>query len=159
VGKGSSAVAEAPAGEATIIVRRTVAAPRELVWKVWTEPQHIAKWWGPKGFTNTVHSMEVKPGGVWLYVMHGPDGKDWDNRIAYREVVKPERLVYDHSGSDSPDDPHRFHVVVTFKTVAGGTEVVTFPSVAARNAVLEFGAVEGGKETLNKLADYLDAME
>jgi uncharacterized protein YndB with AHSA1/START domain len=159
VEKGSSAIA--PAGDAIIIVRRSVEAPRELVWRMWTEPQHIAKWWGPNGFTNTVHSMDVRPGGRWVYVMHGPDGTDYDNLILYREVVRPERLVYEHSGSEAVDDPHRFHVVVTFKEKDGATEVVmhsTFPSVEARDHVIrEFGALEGGKQTLDRFAAYAES--
>ena len=59
-----------------IAITRLFNAPRELLWKVWTEPKHIAQWWGPKGFTNTIHKMEVKPGGRWDFIMHGPDGVD-----------------------------------------------------------------------------------
>src|SRR5258706_7128695 len=77
---------------------RVFDAPRELVWKVWTEPEHIGKWWGPNGFTTTTHKMEVKAGGVWRFVMHGPDGRDYQNKITFIEVVKPERLVYKHGG-------------------------------------------------------------
>ncbi|TMG73164.1 MAG: ATPase, partial [Betaproteobacteria bacterium] len=60
---------------------RIFDAPRDLVWKVWTRPEHVAKWWGPNGFTTTTYSMEVKPGGVWRYVMHGPDGRDYRNKV------------------------------------------------------------------------------
>jgi uncharacterized protein YndB with AHSA1/START domain len=143
--------------EPTIVVTRLVDAPRELVWQAWTEPRHIAQWWGPNGFTNTIHAMEVKPGGVWRFIMHGPDGTDWPNKIVYREVVRPERLVYDHSG-EGANDPHRFHVTVTFTDKNGMTEIVMaslFPSLAARDAVLKFGALEGGGQTLDRLADYL----
>ena len=143
--------------EPTIVVTRIVDAPRELVWKAWTEPKHIVQWWGPNGFTNTTHAMEVKPGGVWRFIMHGPDGTDWPNKIVYREVIRPERLVYDHSG-EGANDPHRFQVTVTFADQGGNTVVTMasrFPSVAARDAVLKFGAVEGGAQTLDRLADYL----
>ncbi len=143
--------------EPTIVVTRLVDAPRELVWQAWTEPRHIAQWWGPNGFTNTIHAMEVKPGGVWRFIMHGPDGTDWPNKIVYREVVRPERLVYDHSG-EGANDTHRFHVTVTFVDRAGKTEITMaslFPSLAARDAVLKFGALEGGGQTLDRLADYL----
>jgi uncharacterized protein YndB with AHSA1/START domain len=154
---GSSALA-AP-NEPTIVVRRTVDAPRALVWEVWTDPKHIVQWWGPNGFTNTIQSMAVKPGGVWRFVMHGPDGTDFDNRIVYHEVVKPERLVYEHRGEDNSEvDPHRFHVTVLFTEKGNQTEIVmcsTFPSVEARNAVMKFNAVEGGKQTLDKMALYL----
>lgn len=73
---------------------------------MWTDPKHIA-WWGPNGFTNTIHEMNVKPGGVWRFIMHGPDGTDYPNKILFIEVVKPERLVYTH-GSDEDNDPNQF---------------------------------------------------
>jgi uncharacterized protein YndB with AHSA1/START domain len=75
---------------------------------MWTDPNHVAQWWGPKGFTNTIHEMDVRPGGVWRFVMHGPDGVDYQNKIVFIEVVKPERLVYDHVSGP------KFHVTVTF---------------------------------------------
>ena len=149
--------AVAAKGEPTIVVMRRVEAPRELVWKAWTESQHISQWWGPNGFTTTTHAMEVKPGGMWRFIMHGPDGTDWPNTIVYREVIRPERLVYDHSG-EGANDPHRFQVTVTFAGQGGNTEITMtsrFPSLAARDAVLKFGAVEGGAQTIDRLADYL----
>jgi hypothetical protein len=76
-------------GDREIAATRVFAAPRELVWKVWTEPEHVVRWWGPNGFTTTTHSMDVKSGGVWRFVMHGPDGHDYQNKITYLEVVKP----------------------------------------------------------------------
>jgi uncharacterized protein YndB with AHSA1/START domain len=144
--------------EPTIVFNREFDAPRELVWQAWTDPKHIVHWWGPNGFTNTIHSMDVRPGGVWRFIMHGPDGTDYPNKIVYREVVKPERLVYDHTGDDNPDDPHSFQVRVTFTEDAGRTKVhmrMTFPSIDARNKVIEFGAVEGGAQTLDKLGEYI----
>lgn len=73
---------------------RIFNAPRELVGKAWADPKHVALWWGPNGFTNTISEMSVKPGGTWRFVMHGPDGTDDPNKIVFLEVVKPERLVY-----------------------------------------------------------------
>ena len=75
-----------------IVAARVFDAPRELVFDAWTDPEHVAQWWGPNGFTNTIHEMDVRPGGVWRFVMHGPDGVDYNNKIVYIEVVKPERL-------------------------------------------------------------------
>jgi len=144
-------------GEATIVFTRTVDAPRELVWKMWTDPKHIANWWGPNGFTNTVRAMEVKPGGVWRFIMHGPDGANYPTRVVYHEVVKPERLVYELGGDDESNN-HTFRATVTFAEREGKTDIRMankFPSVAARDAVLKFGAVEGGAQTLDRLAAYL----
>ena len=145
-----------PADEPVIEFTRLLDAPRELVWEVWTDPKHIGHWWGPNGFSITNHSMAVKAGGVWEFVMHGPDGKDYDNRITYEEVEKPSRLVYRHG---EPGDPDQFHVTVTFTPEGGKTRLVMhsrFPTVAARDYVArEFGAVEGGAQTLGRLAEYL----
>ena len=87
-----------------IIMTRAFAAPRELVWKAWTDPKHIKAWWGPNGFTTTTLAVNVRPGGVWRFIMHGPDGTDYPNKIVYTEIVKPERLVYDHGGDGDVDD-------------------------------------------------------
>ena len=77
-------------------VSRLLNAPRELVWKVWTEPEHIAKWWGPNGFTNTIDKMEIRPGGIWDLIMHGPDGIDYKNKSEFVEIVAPEKISFRH---------------------------------------------------------------
>ena len=139
-----------------IVATRVFDAPRELVWEVWTDPKHLAQWWGPNGFTNTIHEIEVKPGGVWRFIMHGPDGTDYRNEIVYVEVVKPERLVYDHVSGP------RFHVTVTFTEEGDQTRLnmqMLFESAAERdNTVKKFGAVEGLNQTLGRLQDYLAKM-
>jgi uncharacterized protein YndB with AHSA1/START domain len=70
-------------------------APVELVWEVWTKPEHIKHWLGPDGFTNTIEKMQ-ETGGEWIFVMHGPDGKNYPNRTIFREVVKHKKLVHEH---------------------------------------------------------------
>jgi uncharacterized protein YndB with AHSA1/START domain len=145
-----------PADQPVIAFTRLLDAPRELVWEVWTDPKHIAQWWGPTGFSISRQKMQVKPGGVRTFVMHGPDGRDYENIITYHEVVKPERLVYSHG---APGEPEMFHVTVTFAADGKMTRLVMhsrFPSVAARNMVVrEVGAVEGGQQTLDRLEAYL----
>ncbi len=145
-----------PPDEPVIAFERLLDVPRELVWSVWTDPRHVAHWWGPNGFSVTHHAMSVKQGGVWDFVMHGPDGRDYDNKITYHEVVRPERLVYSHG---EPGDADQFHVTVTFADEGGKTRLTMhsrFPSVAARDRVArEFGAVEGGQQHLERLAAYL----
>jgi uncharacterized protein YndB with AHSA1/START domain len=145
-------------GDREIQATRVFAAPRELVWKVWTEPEHLAQWWGPKGFTTSTYSMEVKPGGVWRFVMHGPDGRDYQNKITYVEVVKPERLVYKH-GSDKEVEPVNFQVTVTFAEESAGTKVnvrMVFPSAKARDYTIKtYGALEGLDQTLGRLGAHL----
>ena len=149
----------AAAGDREIVLTRTFDAPRELVWRAWTEPEHMQAWWGPDGFTTTLHEMDVRPGGVSRYTMHGPDGTDYPNRVRYREVVRPERLVYDHD--DDGAGEHSFQVTVTFEAVSGGTRVTNrmlLPTAEAREMTVKFGAVELGYQTLGRLAEYLSRM-
>src|SRR5262249_44544159 len=96
-----------------IVVTRLFDAPRELVVRAWTEHERLVQWWGPDGFTTTIHEIDVRPGGVWRFIMHGPDGVDYGNKIVYLEVSAPERLVYLH-GEDTENDAEQFHVTVTF---------------------------------------------
>jgi len=84
----------------SIIGVRELDAPRDLVFAAFTDPKHLAQWWGPNGFTTTTHSFDFRPGGVWRFVMRGPDGRDYQNRITFEEIVPPERIVYRHGGSD-----------------------------------------------------------
>jgi uncharacterized protein YndB with AHSA1/START domain len=141
-----------------IVITRVLDAARELVFDAWTDPQHIAQWWGPNGFTNTIHEMDVRPGGVWRFVMHGPDGVDYNNKVVYIEIARPERLVYSHGGDD--DEP-AFHVTVTFAEQGGKTLVTlrsVFATAAERDETLKFGAVEGGNQTLQRLERHLAGM-
>ncbi len=142
-----------------IVTTRLLNAPRELVFEVWTSPKHVDKWWGPDGFTNTTSKMDVRPGGEWIYVMHGPDGRTYDNRIRFIEIIKPEKIVYLHD-SGKQNDPAEFQSVVTFEAVGSKQTQVTLKSVfktkeAREFVVREFGAVEGARQTLAKLEQYL----
>lgn len=150
--------AESAAGTADreIVVTRLLSAPRELVWEVWTRPEHVPHWWGPNGFTTTIHEMAVQPGGVWRFIMHGPNGVDYPNRIEFVEVTRPERLMYLHG--DEKGEIH-FHVTVTFEEQGGKTLVTLrslFPTAAARDFVVkQHNAIEGGRQTLGRLDEYL----
>jgi uncharacterized protein YndB with AHSA1/START domain len=139
-----------------IITSRLVDAPRELVWRMYTEAEHVAQWWGPNGFTNTIHAMDVRPGGAWRLTMHGPDGTDYLNESVYTEVVPPARLVFDHRSG------HRFLMTITFEDREGKTLVTmrhTFDSEQVRARVAEkSGAVEGVKQTLDRLAAYTEGL-
>src|SRR5262245_18776976 len=90
-----------------MVTQRAINAPRALVWKAWTDPEQVQQWWGPNGFKTTIHEMDVRVGGVWRFIMHGPDGTDYSNRMTYSEVVQNERLVFRH-GEDIDDDPNAF---------------------------------------------------
>ncbi|MGN6184863.1 MAG: SRPBCC family protein [Thermoanaerobaculia bacterium] len=139
----------------TIVQTRMFDAPRELVFEAWTTPEHVAQWFGPMGFTTTTHEMSVKAGGVWNFIMHGPDGTDYPNRIEYEEVTPPERLVYSHGDGGA----RLFHVVITFEQVGAQTRLTMrslFPTAEARDLVVEkYGAIEGGRQTLERLARYV----
>ncbi|MBP1962962.1 SRPBCC family protein [Paenibacillus aceris] len=139
-----------------LIVTRTLSAPRELVFKTWTDPEHLVHWWGPQGFTLTIHAIDVKPGGVWRYTMHGPDGTDYENKISYIEVNRPETLVYSHGDAEEDE---QFRVNVTFADRGNQTEL-TMRSLFKSAEYLEYvvknyGAVEGAKQTLDRLAEEL----
>ena len=143
-----------------IVIRRELDAPRALVWKAWTDPQHIDRWWGPSGFRNATIALDFRVNGMWRFTMHGSDGKDWPNRIVYREIVEPERIVFDH-GSDIDNDPEQFQVTVTFVAKGKKTEVTMrslFRTAAQCEAVKKFGAIEGGNQTLERLAGHLPTM-
>ena len=139
-----------------IVTTRLIDAPRELVFEAWTDPQHVAHWFGPNGFVTTTHAMDVRPGGVWRFTMRGPDGKDWPNVVTYEQVVPPERLVYLHGDETEPD---MFHNTVTFDDQEGKTALTmraVFKTAAARDFVArERGAVEGGQQTVSRLEQYV----
>jgi uncharacterized protein YndB with AHSA1/START domain len=148
-----------PTADREIVTTRVYDAPRELVFAAWTTPEHLARWWGPNGFTTTTLEMTFAVGGAWRFIMHGPDGVDYPNRIRYREIVRPERLVYLHD-ADGAGDPG-FESTITFIERDGQTTLTMralFPSAAMVEQVKKFGAVEGGRQTLARLADYLPAM-
>ena len=149
--------AASPTADREIVVTRVLDAPRELVFDAWTDPRHIGSWWGPRGFTTTTHEMDVRPGGAWRFVMHGPDGTDYPNYVVYSEVVRPERLAYAHGGQ--PGEPADFDVTVAFADEGGKTRITMrslFPSAAARDFVVkEYGAIDGANQTLDRLAEHL----
>jgi uncharacterized protein YndB with AHSA1/START domain len=138
-----------------IAMARVFEAPRELVWQAWTERDRVVQWWGQNGFTTTVKNMDVRPEGVWRFVMHGPDGTDYDVNAVFIEVVKPERLVFDH------EEP-QFRVTVTFDEVDGGTRVAmrsAFPSAEERDRVYEEGGRKGGPQMFERLDKYLSSQQ
>ena len=151
--------ASMPSDQPTIVMEREFAATPARVFRAHTEAEALKQWYGPDGFSITVHSFDFRVGGLFRFTMHGPDGTDYPNRILYREITPDERLAYAH-GSDVDDDPHAFEVLVTFAPLAGDRTLLvrraTFPSIEARNAVIKFGAVELGMQTVEKLAAYLD---
>lgn len=144
--------------EKEISAIRFFKAPRKLVWEMWTNPEHITNWWGPNGFTTTTFKMELKPGGVWRFVMHDPGGRDFQNKIIYIDVVERKLLIYKHSGAEDTEDI-RFHVTVNFDEDGDETKItmkmVFETSEELERVKKEFGAVEGLEQTLTRLGEYL----
>lgn len=139
-----------------IRIIRFYDAPVSAVWDAWTDPEQVGKWWGPRGFTITTHSKDLRVGGHWHYTMHGPDGVDYPNKTKYFEVEKNSKLVYDHGGYD--DRPPLFRVTVLFSEVKGGTKMDMTMALATAEAAEEtkkFIKKAGGNSTWDRLAEYL----
>ena len=105
----------AVSADCEIVITRTVDAPRERVWEAWTDPKQVVKWWGPTGFTTTIEKMDLRPGGVWLHTMRGPDGTEYPNKSVFKEIVKPERIVYTHGGGTEGVKSVSFESTWTFE--------------------------------------------
>jgi uncharacterized protein YndB with AHSA1/START domain len=140
-----------------IMVTRLVSAPRELVWRAFTDAQHIHSWWGPNGFTTTTSEMEVRVGGLWRYVMHGPDGVNYTNWIRYTKVVPHSRLEYEHGG----DDPENAVFTAAAELEARGSDKtqvtlrLLFATAELRDEMAKFGAQDGGGQTLGRLDAFV----
>jgi uncharacterized protein YndB with AHSA1/START domain len=140
-----------------IVVTRTIEGPRRLVFEAYADVAHLSQWWGPNGFTTTTRSFEFRPGGVWEFIMHGPDGTDYPNRIEWREIVPPEHIVYLHGERDH--DPTSFISTVTFIERGDATEITirsVFKTKEQRDLVVErYHAIEGARQTLGRLAEFI----
>jgi uncharacterized protein YndB with AHSA1/START domain len=136
-----------------LTVTRLLNAPIKLVWKVWTDPKHIAQWWGPTGFTNTISKMDVKSGGEWDLVMHGPDGTDYKNKSVFKEIIVHKKIVYDHVSGP------KFVATINFEE-RGEQTFITWHMLFETaeefiRTVKTFKADEGLKQNLAKLEAYL----
>jgi uncharacterized protein YndB with AHSA1/START domain len=145
-----------------ILVERVFPAPRELVFRVWTECEHLQHWWGPTGWTLPHCTVDLRPGGKWHYCMQGHDGTEAWGITLYREIVRPERLVYtdafsDAEGNLNPTLP-QIEVTVEFADEGGQTRVTSrsrYNSQAELETVLKMGVVEGFTMTLDRADAYL----
>jgi uncharacterized protein YndB with AHSA1/START domain len=140
-----------------IRITRIYDAPVKAVWDAWTDPAQVAKWWGPRGFTITTHSKDLRPGGHWTYTMHGPDGVDYPNTTTYHEVEKGSKLVYDHGAT--ADRPPLFRVTALFSETKGKTKLEMTMSLATPEVAEEtrkFIKKAGGESTWDRLAEYLE---
>ena len=150
-----------PAQSATdareIVISRVISAPRELVFEAFTEVRHLSRWWGPEGFTTSTRAFEFRVGGEWDFVMHGPDGTDYQEWICWTEIAPPERITLLHG--ESRGDPNAFESVLTFEADGAATRIemrTLFPTQELRDEAVEtYHAIEGGRQTLSNLAAYL----
>ena len=151
--------AEVPENQPVISMTHFYAAPRALVWEVFTRPEHLVHWWGPDGFTIEHESSDFRVGGHWKFVMIGPDGTRWQNYHQYTAIDPMDSFSHRHGSK--PDDADAPDETITFADRDGGTEVtmrMTFPTMAARQAVLAFNADTLGLQTLAKAEAYLGEM-
>ena len=142
-----------------IVVSRLISVPRELVFEAFTEVRHLSRWWGPEGFTTTTRAFEFRVGAEWDFVMHGPDGTDYQEWISWVEIAPPERIALRHG--QFRDDPDTFESVITFAPDGSGETRIemrtVFPSKELRDEAIErYHAIEGGRQTLSNLAAYVD---
>ena len=139
-----------------LFIEKTLNAPIDLVWEAFTTPEHIANWYGPNGFTTTIAKMEVKPEGEWNFVMHGPDGTDYDNKNVFKELVPLKKIVYEHI-SYTP-----IVFTITFEEQGEQTHLkwhMLFPSVEVFKDVIKNNkADEGLKQNIEKLALYMNKL-
>jgi uncharacterized protein YndB with AHSA1/START domain len=136
-----------------LVITRDFDAPRSLVFKAWTQPEHMVHWWGPKGYTTPTCEMDVRPGGALRLCMRSPEGTDFWVRGVYREVVEPERIVF--TGASEAEPGSETVMTITFAEHAGGTRLTVHQSFTK----VEFarGAKEGWTSSLERLAEYLAA--
>ncbi len=155
------------------VISRVFDAPRERVWRAWTEVEHLKKWWGPKGFTVTRCTLDLRPGGMMHYCLRMPDGNDMWGRFIYREIVKPERLVFVNSFSDkdggitvhpmSPNWPREMLTTVTFQAQGAKTKLTVNWSLFDSASELERKTFDEGRAsmtqgwtgTMDQFAGYL----
>jgi uncharacterized protein YndB with AHSA1/START domain len=135
-----------------VAVTRVFDAPRELVWKAWTDPKLVARWWGPKGFTLPACEMDLRRGGAFRFVMREPDGADYPFRGVYQDVAEPQRIVFTAILDDAPD--HEMLTAVTFVDRGGKTRL-TVRQTVPRSEAHARGQQQGWSESLDRLADYL----
>jgi uncharacterized protein YndB with AHSA1/START domain len=151
------APAQSASADREIVISRRIDAPRELVFEAFTEVRHLSRWWGPEGFTTTTQSFEFRVGGEWGFVMHGPDGTDYQEWITWTEIARPERIALRHG--ESRGDPNAFESVLTFEPDGAATRVemwTVFPTRELRDeAVEKYHAIEGGQQTLRNLEAYV----
>jgi uncharacterized protein YndB with AHSA1/START domain len=155
---GRDALTQSATADREMVISRIINAPRELVFEAFTEVRHLSQWWGPDGFTTTTRAFEFRIGGEWVFVMHGPDGPDYQEWICWTEIAPPERIALLHG--ERRGDPNAFEFFITFTSDGAATRIemrAVFPTKALRDeAVEQHHAIDGGRQTLSNLAAYIN---
>jgi uncharacterized protein YndB with AHSA1/START domain len=149
----------------TLVIMRTLDAPRALVWKMFSDPYRLAQWWGPEGYSNRVVLFDLRTGGRWLHVMIGPDGREYPTDSDILEVTPPERFVYRNAAADpkifGDNPPPSFTKTLTLTEADGQTVlavVCTFDAAAQKNAVVRRGFITGTNQSFDKLERHLKTL-
>lgn len=136
-------------------ITRTFQAPVDLMWEIWTNPEHITHWWGPKGFTSTIHTLDFREGGEWTLTMHGPDGTNFPNRSIFKEIIPLKKIVFEHF------NPH-FITTVLFEARGEETYMdwtMLFDTAEMREIVIKaHKADEGQKQNVERMEQYLSTL-
>jgi uncharacterized protein YndB with AHSA1/START domain len=143
-------------GKQELVITRIFDVPRDLVFRAYTDPELVPRWWGPRSYTTTVEEMDVRPGGTWRYVQHGAGGNEYGFHGVYHDVTPPERLIYTFEFEPMPG--HVALETVTLEDLNGRTKVtdrVVYQTVEDRDGTLQSGMEEGMNETMDRFADLL----
>jgi uncharacterized protein YndB with AHSA1/START domain len=158
-------VIQLPDGQPTLTIERTFKAPRELIWKMFSDPFHLVRWWGPKGFTNPVCELDFRVDGRWYHVMRGPDGRDFPADSTFIEIVPPERIVYRNRVVEAEafdgNPPPSFKRTLTFTEANGVTTLrlfAEFETLEQRENARRRGFIEGTLESYDRLAEHMEAL-
>ena len=149
--------AAVPAAERELTITRVLDAPRSLVFKVWTQPEHVVRWLGPRGFSAPFCDIELRPGGAWRACIRSAEGVDRWMQGVYREIVVPERLVYTFAWEEDGVPGHQTLVTVTFAEQDGRT-LLTFHQAAFESVESRDSHHGGWSECFDRLADYLASL-
>ncbi len=144
------------AGSTEIVIEHVFDAPRELVWKAWTDPEHVAKWWGPHGMTTRVEELDLRPGGTWRYVMLAPDGSEYPQKGVFSEIVPPEIIVTSAEFEVGEDAPHKVVLTYRFDDLGDKTKLTMRSGMYLPMSKQEqTGVIEGWNSNFDCLDDYL----
>ena len=139
-----------------ILIEHVFDAPRELVWKAWTDPEHVAKWWGPHGMTTRVDELDLRPGGRWRYVMMAPDGSEYPQKGVFREIVPPETIVTSAEFEVGAEGPHKVILTYRFDDLGDKTKLTMRSGMYLPMSEQEqMGVIEGWNSNFDSLDDYL----